>query len=125
MWQTKVLVYTNAQRRKRPVKTALICAVATLLSTGAFAQSGVVEITAVTLEPGSLARIHTYITEHRLHPVKTPERIGPGFPVPRDVELEAVPEDWGRSLTKYRYAYSDDRVMLVDPMSRKVVMELR
>ena len=38
-----------------------------------------------------------------------------GGRVPADVELEAVPADWGPSLTKYRYVYSGDRVMLVDP----------
>ena len=38
-----------------------------------------------------------------------------GGRVPADVELESVPADWGPSLTKYRYVYSGDRVMLVDP----------
>ncbi|MHC4048872.1 DUF1236 domain-containing protein [Bradyrhizobium sp. 25ACV] len=44
--------------------------------------------------------------------------------MPGDVELEAVPSDWGPSLTKYRYLYSGDRVMLVDPGSRTVVQEI-
>jgi hypothetical protein len=47
-----------------------------------------------------------------------------GGRVPADVELEAVPADWGPSLTKYRYVYSDDRVILVDPGSRIVVQEV-
>jgi len=38
-----------------------------------------------------------------------------GGGVPADVELESVPADWGPSLTKYRYVYSGDRVILVDP----------
>ena len=46
-----------------------------------------------------------------------------GGRVPADVELEAVPADWG-SLTKYRYVYSGDRVILVDPDSRTVVQEV-
>ena len=41
-----------------------------------------------------------------------------------DVELVAVPSDWGPSLTKYRYVYSNDRVLLVDPGSRAVVQEI-
>ena len=41
-----------------------------------------------------------------------------GDRVPADVELEAVPADWGPSLTKYRYVYSGDRVILVDPGSQ-------
>jgi uncharacterized protein DUF1236 len=56
--------------------------------------------------------------------VPTKERIVVGSPVPADVELEAVPSDWGPSLTKYRYVYSNDRVMLVDPGSRRVIQEL-
>ncbi len=45
-----------------------------------------------------------------------------GGRVPADVELEeAVPADWG---TKYRYVYSGDRVILVDPGSRTVVQEV-
>jgi Protein of unknown function (DUF1236) len=34
---------------------------------------------------------------------------------PAAVELEAVPADWGPSVSTYRYVYSNDRVMLVDP----------
>ena len=47
-----------------------------------------------------------------------------GARVPTDVELEAVPADWGPSLTRYRYVYSNDRVMLVDPGTRTVVHEI-
>jgi Protein of unknown function (DUF1236) len=31
---------------------------------------------------------------------------------------------WGPSLTKYRYVYSGNRVMLVDPETRTVVQEV-
>ena len=44
--------------------------------------------------------------------------------MPSDVELVAVPSDWGPSLTKYHYVYSGDRVMLVDPGTRTVVQEV-
>ena len=54
----------------------------------------------------------------------TKEKIVVGGRVPADVELEAVPGDWGPSLTKYRYVYSGDRVMLVDLGSRTVVQEV-
>jgi hypothetical protein len=116
---------------ERPVKKiALICAAATLLSTGAFAQTTVVETHghahagAVQIEPEYRTRIHSYVTEHRIHPVKTHEKIVVGSPVPREVELEAVPEDWGPSLTRYRYIYSGDHVMLVDPETRDVIEEV-
>ena len=111
-------------------RITLVCAVTTLLSPGAFAQTTVVEtqgrahVGAVQIEPESRTRIHSYVTEHKVRPVKTHERIVVGSPVPRDVELEAVPEDWGPSLTRYRYIYSGDHVMLVDPETRNVIEEV-
>jgi hypothetical protein len=52
------------------------------------------------------------------------QKIVVGARVPADVELHAVPADWGPSVTKYRYVYSNDRVMLVDPGTRAVVHEI-
>lgn len=103
---------------------------AALISTGALAQSTVVTTTgtghaaAVQIEPEYRAKIRTYVTERRVRPVQTREKIVVGQPVPREVELEAVPADWGPSLTKYRYVYSGERVMLVDPSTRRVVQEI-
>ncbi|RZN11390.1 DUF1236 domain-containing protein [Bradyrhizobium genosp. SA-3] len=111
-------------------KLFLLSAAAVLISTGAFAQSTVVTTTgtghaaAVQIEPEYRTKIKSYITEHRVRPVVTKEKIIVGATVPTDVELEAVPADWGPSLTKYRYVYSSDRVMLVDPGSRVVVQEI-
>ncbi|WP_407122631.1 DUF1236 domain-containing protein [Bradyrhizobium sp. STM 3561] len=103
---------------------------AALISTGAMAQSTVVTTTgtgyaaAVQIEPEYRTKIRTYITEHKVRPVQTREKIVVGQPVPREVEVEAVPADWGPSLTKYRYVYSGERVMLVDPSTRTVVQEI-
>ncbi|WP_407170225.1 DUF1236 domain-containing protein [Bradyrhizobium sp. ORS 111] len=109
-------------------KILLTSAVAAIVSTAALAQSTVGTTTGtghvVQIEPEYRTRIHTYVTEHRIRPVETREKIVVGSPVPRDVELEAVPPEWGPSLTKYRYVYSGDRVMLVDPATRTVVQEV-
>ena len=112
-------------------KLLLLSAATLMISTGAFAQSTVVttttgtaHATAVQIEPQYRTRIKSYVTEHHLRPITTKEKIVVGAPVPRDVELEAVPEDWGPALTKYRYVYSGDRVMLVDPGTRTVVQEV-
>jgi len=79
---------------------------------------------AIQIEPESRTRIKTYITEHKVRPIVTQEKIVVGATLPSDVELVAVPSDWGPSLTKYRYVYSGDRVMLVDPGTRTVVKEI-
>jgi Protein of unknown function (DUF1236) len=110
-------------------KLLLGVAAAALLSTGAMAQSTVTTTTGVgrstvVVEPEARTRIKTYVTERKLRPVTTKERIVVGGTVPADVELVAVPSDWGPSLTRYRYVYSNDRVMLVDPGNRTVVQEI-
>ncbi|MHC4041587.1 DUF1236 domain-containing protein [Bradyrhizobium sp. 23AC] len=111
-------------------KLLLTTAMAALISTSAMAQSTVVTTTgtghaaAVQIEPEYRTKIRTYVTEHKVRPVQTREKIVVGQPVPREVELEAVPADWGPSLTKYRYVYSGERVMLVDPSARTVVQQI-
>ena len=111
-------------------KMVLASAAVALLSTAALAQSTVVTTTGrahagtVQIEPEYRTRIHSYVTEHKIRPVETRERIVVGSPVPREVELEAVPAEWGPSLTRYRYVYSGQRVMLVDPETRTVVQEV-
>ncbi len=102
-------------------------AVVALMSTGALAQTTVTTGAAratVQIEPEARTRIKTYVTENKLRPVATRERIAVGAAVPSDVELVAVPSEWGPSLTRYRYFYSNDRVMLVDPANRMVVEEI-
>ncbi|MCK1745447.1 DUF1236 domain-containing protein [Bradyrhizobium sp. 139] len=112
------------------MKKLFLLSAAVMISTGAFAQSTVETTTgtghaaAVQIEPQYRTKIKSYVTEHRVRPVTTKEKIIVGATVPSDVELEAVPTDWGPSLTKYRYVYSGDRVMLVDPGSRTVVQEI-
>ncbi|QDP24781.1 DUF1236 domain-containing protein [Bradyrhizobium cosmicum] len=111
-------------------KLYLLSAVVVMISTGAVAQSTVVTTTGtghtavVQIEPEYRTRIKSYVTEHRVRPIVKNEKIIVGATVPGDVELEAVPSDWGPSLTKYRYVYAGERVMLVDPATRTVVQEI-
>ena len=113
-------------------KLFMLAAAASLVATMANAQTTVVTPGTTTgaagatiqIEPEYRTRIKTYVTEHKIRPVETRERIVVGTKVPTDVELTAVPSDWGPSVTKYRYVYSNDRVMLVDPATRTVVHEI-
>jgi hypothetical protein len=95
-------------------------AAAALISTGAMAQSTVVTTTgagraAIQIEPEYLTKIHACVTEHKIRSVEIRKHIVVGSPVPRGVELEALPTEWGPSLTQYRDVYSGNRVMLVEP----------
>src|SRR6266480_3683962 len=99
-------------------KLLILAAAASLAATMANAQSTVTTTTGsagttVQIEPESRTRIHSYVTEHKLRPIASQEKIVVGGRVPADVELAAVPPDWGPSLTRYRYVYSGDRIMLV------------
>jgi hypothetical protein len=111
------------------MKRFVVLTAAMLMTSGAFAQTTETTTTGasranVIVEPETRTRIKTYVTEKKLRPVAIKERIAVGAAVPADVELVAVPSDWGPSLTKYRYVYSNDRVMLVDPGTRTVVHEI-
>ena len=80
-------------------KLLLISAAVALLSTGAMAQSSVTTTTGtghatVQIEPEYRTKIRTYVTEHKVRPVVTEEKIIVGGTVHGDVELEAVPSDW-------------------------------
>ena len=62
------------------------------------------------------------MVRERVAPVR--ERVTIGSRLPAEVELRAVPSEWGPSVSRYRYVYSGDRVYFVDPASREVVHEL-
>lgn len=113
-------------------KLLILAAAASLVATMANAQTTVITPDTTTgtagatirIEPEYRTKIKSYVTEHKIRPVETRERIVVGAKVPTEVELEAVPSDWGPTVTKYRYVYSDNRVMLVDPATRTVVHEI-
>jgi hypothetical protein len=75
----------------------------------------------ITFAPEQRTRIKEYVVKERVAPVTVRERLAVGTRIPADVELRSVPADWGPSVTKYRYVYSNDQVYLVEPSSREVV----
>jgi hypothetical protein len=102
-------------------------AVAAALATPALAQSTTVTTTGpaasatITLAPEQRTRIKTYVTEKKVKPVVIKEQITVGATLPADVELVEVPSDWGTELAQYRFVHWDNRVVLVEPASRRVV----
>ena len=75
-------------------------AMALIFGGQAFAQS-----VAVELAPDQRTRIKEYVVKEKVKPVTVKERISVGATLPADVELQAVPSDWGPSVSKYRYVY--------------------
>ena len=69
--------------------------------------------TGTVLDPP--ARVRTYVGAHRMRPVYLEDDIAVGSSLPDTVELREIPD------YQYRYVYVNDRPMLVEPGSRRVV----
>jgi hypothetical protein len=102
----------------KKIVLALATAGVLAMSATSFAQTVGV---GVTFEPEQRTRIKEYVVRERVAPVTVKERVSVGARLPADVELRSVPSDWGPSVSKYRYIYSDNRVYFVEPSSREVV----
>jgi hypothetical protein len=98
-------------------KLLLSGAVVVLLTGSVFAQS-------VIVEPEQRTRIKEYVVKQNVPRVALKERVRIGTPVPADVELREVPEDWGPSVRRYRYYHSDSGVHFVEPESRRVIYDI-
>ena len=96
-----------------------VAAVALSFSAEAIAQS-------VTLDfaPEQRTRIKEYVVKEKVPRATIKERVIVGGTVPADVELRAVPSDWGPSVGRYRYYHSDRGVHFVDPANRRVIYDL-
>ena len=98
------------------MKRFMILATAALISSGAYAQTATVE-----LAPEQRTIIKQYVTTQKVAPVTVKEKMTVGATLPADVRLSPVPGDWGPSVSKYQYIYSDNHVYLVEPSTRKVI----
>jgi hypothetical protein len=102
-----------------------VAALALLASSQALAQGVGVQVgpvgAGISFAPEQRTRIKEYVVKERVAPVRVKERIAVGATLPADVELRAVPSDWGPSVSRYRYVYSNDNVYFVEPSSRRVV----
>src|SRR4051812_31952024 len=78
----------------------------------------------INFAPEQRTHIREYVTRERVAPVTVKERLRVGARLPADVELRSVPADWGPSVSKYRYVYSNDHVYFVEPSSREVIYEV-
>jgi hypothetical protein len=95
---------------------AAFALVAALTSEATLAQGVVVEI-----GPEQRTRIREYVVERRVRPVIVEGRFAVGATLPAAVETYEVPEAWGPAVRRYRYVYSGDNVILVEPGSRRIV----
>ena len=93
-----------------------------LLAATAFAfMAGPVMAQSVVIAPEQRKVIKEYVVKEHIRPHKLQSRVTVGATLPADVELAPVPETWGPSFHSYRYLYTGDDVVLVDPTSRRVI----
>jgi len=114
---------------KRGLIVAAAIAAITLGASGSsFAQGVGVQVgpvgAGISFEPAQRTRIKEYVVQERVAPVTVRERVTVGAKLPADVELRTVPAEWGPSVSKYRYIYSDNRVYFVEPSTREVITVL-
>jgi hypothetical protein len=98
-------------------RTLIGVAAAAVLTTSALAQT-------VVIEPQQRTVIRNYVVKERVRPVELRERVIVGATIPAEVELVPVPETIYAevpSLRPYRYFVWDDRFVLVEPSSRRVI----
>ena len=101
----------------------LLLAGATTLAV-VFSGQAIAQSVSVELAPEQRTRIKEYVVKEMVAPVIVKERVRVGATLPADVELRTVPSDWGPSVSKYKYIYSDNRVHFVDPASRRVIYDI-
>ena len=98
------------------MKRVLIAATAI----GVFAASQALAQT-VVVAPEQRTMIKEYVVKEKVRPYQMQSRVTVGATLPAEVELAPVPEIWGPTYRSYRYVYTGDDVVLVDPSSRRVV----
>ena len=101
------------------MKRALIAGAAAIVvmsSSQAFAQAVAVEVS-----PEQRTIIRQYVVKQKVKPATLAGEVRVGGTLPAEVDLVAVPNDWGSAFARYRYVYWNDRVVLVDPAERRIV----
>lgn len=73
-----------------------------------------------TLSQSDSTRVHQYVVEQRRPSVTYKEQVVVGEPLADTVELYPVPTDVGVK-TQYRYSVVNNRTVIVDPSTRRVV----
>lgn len=72
------------------------------------------------LAPADTGRVKEYVVREHRPSVRVQDKVVVGEALPSSVELYSVPADTGVK-TEYRYTVVNDRTVLVDPRTRKII----
>ena len=92
-----------------------------LAATAIALMAGPVMAQTVVIAPEQRTVIKDYVVKEKVRPYNLQSRVTVGATLPADVELAPVPETWGPAFRSYRYVYTGDDVVLVDPGTRRVI----
>ena len=102
------------------MKRVLIFAVALLVSAGTACAQGE---SGLSLTPDEQRKLYeSLIRQPVTRPPPPGSTFNVGTPVPRTVKLYRVPRTVRPGLQRYRYTVAQNRVVLVEPASRKIIM---
>jgi len=87
---------------------------------GAVVGGAVGAIAGGALAAPQAAQVQQYVVTQGTPSVRVQEQVAIGQPLPRQVELYAVPSSAGVQ-TQYRYSVVNDRTVLVDPHTRQII----
>lgn len=99
------------------MKKIILAAAFAIAPAIAFAQTSTTTTTTITTE--QQGKVRAYIMKERPASVKVTETVSVGSVLPSTVTLQTLPSDVG--VTQYRYAVVNDKTVLVEPSSRKII----
>jgi Protein of unknown function (DUF1236) len=105
----------EANTKDQDMKRILLAAAVTLIAGSPLMAQTVV------IAPEQRTVIKEYVVKEKIRPHRLQSRVTVGATLPADIELAPVPEIWGPTFRSYRYLYTGDDVVLVDPSSRRVI----
>jgi hypothetical protein len=76
---------------------------------------------AVALTRQERAQMKTYVAKEKIPPADLEEKVTVGTVLPGVVLLRPPPPGWPSKVTRFQYIYHDNRIVLVDPGTRRVV----
>ena len=93
----------------------------TLVVTASMLASGQALAQVITLQPEQRTIIREYVERESVPVIEIERDLTVGQSVPEEVELSTIPQQWGPGMSNYRYIYTDDRVYLIEPSSRRII----
>jgi hypothetical protein len=76
---------------------------------------------AVALSQPERAEMKAYVVKEKIRPAELEEKVTVGTIVPAVVLLRPPPASWPAKVARFQYIYHDNRIVLVDPGTRRVV----